>query len=157
MSGLFAPTQLRSLTDRLHTLHVPTVGPCIYFLMLRGRVVYVGQSVGVYGRTEEHRRTKKFDTIHFVLVPREMLDAAEGAFIRSINPPLNRGAPREPRWGDVETFRRLGIRFRSSSVPMRLDLRTKPKRRGTLARMVRHVNRVKARLGLPPLVAEVTP
>lgn len=66
--------------------------PGIYFLVKRGRVVYVGQSVSVLPRlvSHFHGKEKEFDRILFIQVPSEHLNKVEAAFIRHIDPEYNR-------------------------------------------------------------------
>lgn len=61
----------------------------IYFLIRDGRVVYVGQSVDVFGRISTHQRDKTFDAIAYVPCERHLLDKMESLYIHTLRPPLN--------------------------------------------------------------------
>ena len=63
--------------------------PVVYFLVQNQAVVYVGQSIQLGGRLAEHLRTKEFDSVFFVCVPRDRLNETEAAFIRALKPELN--------------------------------------------------------------------
>jgi len=68
--------------------------PGIYFLVWRGQIMYIGQSVNPYVRIATHAKDgKAFTRAYFLPVPRGELDAVEGALIRALKPRLNgRGA-----------------------------------------------------------------
>lgn len=61
----------------------------VYFLFLRRRIVYVGQSVNVLRRIEEHFTRLHYDAWAWLPVPRAELDAAERHFIKKHQPPYN--------------------------------------------------------------------
>lgn len=67
----------------------------IYFLMLKGEVVYVGQSVNVYGRIESHlpssrkTPTKQFDGVRVLPCDESMLNELEHRFIAMFRPAQN--------------------------------------------------------------------
>jgi len=59
-----------------------------YFLMSRGRCVYVGQSINVIGRACTHQReaTKEYDEVRFIeYIPRQ-LKIAEQYWINELKP-----------------------------------------------------------------------
>jgi hypothetical protein len=62
--------------------------PGVYFLVKAGEVVYVGQSINVYGRIGSHV-DKDFDEVFWFPVPAGELNSVEAAFIRLLKPPLN--------------------------------------------------------------------
>jgi len=70
--------------------------PCVYFLISRDEVVYIGQSVQLVGRIAQHRASssgeaaKVFDRVVWLPVPRSELLPLERAFIDTIKPRLNR-------------------------------------------------------------------
>lgn len=86
----------------------------VYFLANGGEVVYVGQSRSPLNRIGTHvaERSKQFDRVFMVPVPRRMLDAVEGALIRWLRPRLNIGrdgllrAPGRPE-DDVRVIERV--------------------------------------------------
>jgi hypothetical protein len=61
----------------------------VYFLIANSRVVYVGQSVNVYSRIDEHARGKFFERYAYVPCSVEMLDKLESLYIHCLRPPLN--------------------------------------------------------------------
>ncbi|WP_296699807.1 GIY-YIG nuclease family protein [Thiocapsa sp. UBA6158] len=61
----------------------------IYFLVREGRVVYVGQSIDVFGRISTHHQSKTFDAIAYVSCERHLLDKMESLYIHVLQPPLN--------------------------------------------------------------------
>jgi hypothetical protein len=81
----------------------------VYFLRDQGEIVYVGQSVSVYGRVHQHKASKKFDSVTLMPCRPEDLNNLEGFFIRLLRPKLNghnavtgrHGAPSSWLWGDV--------------------------------------------------------
>ena len=72
-------------------LHRTPIGATcgIYFLFLRGACVYVGRSVKVYSRIEDHFRAKEFDEWAWISVPMAELAEAELHFIKTLRPALN--------------------------------------------------------------------
>lgn len=64
-------------------------GPCVYFLLDEGQVVYVGQTVRLWLRLPQHQ-AKRFDEVKFITVDENQLDVAEQAFIAYYQPRLNR-------------------------------------------------------------------
>jgi len=68
----------------------PADGFCgVYFLISRGRVVYVGQSVNVFSRVAQHSADKDFDAMAWVPCERRMLDKLESLYIHTLSPELN--------------------------------------------------------------------
>lgn len=61
----------------------------VYFLIHRGVVVYVGQSVNVHARILQHRAQKEFDRFGFVACDESALDLLESIYIHVLRPPLN--------------------------------------------------------------------
>lgn len=83
----------------------------VYFLRKGNEIVYIGQSINVYGRVATHRSSKDFDTVEFLPCARDRLDEMEGFFIRLLRPRLNgydaktqNGAPKSSIWGEVVTL-----------------------------------------------------
>ncbi|WP_120636053.1 helix-turn-helix domain-containing protein [Ruegeria sp. EL01] len=68
----------------------------VYFLILNGHVVYVGQSRNIVQRINTHRADKAFDKVQvFPCEPYELNDY-EGFFIRLLRPPLNGDPSKTP-------------------------------------------------------------
>jgi hypothetical protein len=87
---------------RIKGLCVLPFGGCrsgVYFLCRGHTVLYVGQSVEPILRIRQHVASGDFDRAYVLPVPRKALDRVEGAFIRSLKPPLNR----DVRGGDAKT------------------------------------------------------
>lgn len=63
----------------------------VYFLIARGRVKYVGQSVDVHNRVATHRREKqeRFDRAVFIPVREALLLRVEALYIRLLRPEWN--------------------------------------------------------------------
>lgn len=68
----------------------------IYFLLLNGRVIYVGQSTSIARRAKTHRKTLAFDEVQFIEVEADKLDEAERKFILELKPEKN-GSMRDGR------------------------------------------------------------
>ena len=83
-----------------HLQQLPKWGyqPGVYFLCLKGEVVYVGQSVHPSSRVSNHHtdRHKNFDTVYLLPVPQSELDDVESAFIHHLMP-AQQGGLREGR------------------------------------------------------------
>ena len=94
------PESIRSFWSSLRVASTAVV-PGVYFLVRKGQVVYVGQSINVHGRTNSHARERQrkheingiggylFDFALFLPVPRSDLMPVEAAFIRSLVPEYN--------------------------------------------------------------------
>ena len=65
--------------------------PGVYFLLSRGEIVYVGQSVDMRRRIGQHFSdySKRFDAVRFFPCKPEQLIAWEKRCIRAFRPPLN--------------------------------------------------------------------
>lgn len=77
--------------DEIRRMSQPFAGIAgVYFLLLAGTVVYVGQSSNVYSRLEDHRGKIDFDRWHFVRVEdkRERL-RIEREYIQGFRPAVN--------------------------------------------------------------------
>jgi hypothetical protein len=87
------PLELSAIAGMLIPLSIQSaesVGlPGVYFLCHEGAVVYVGQSVNVFGRVGAHIGVKTFDSVWFVRVPQSDLDFVEGQLIRTLKPKYN--------------------------------------------------------------------
>ena len=64
----------------------------IYFLIKNDRVVYVGQSVSIFGRVSTHGKQKDFDRIAWVPCNKDDLNQMESLYIHVLSPPLNGNA-----------------------------------------------------------------
>jgi len=84
------PTELLS-AESIITSAVPLQphGSGIYFLIKKGVIVYVGQSVNVPARIATHVAEKAFDSWHWVPCPRKALDHWERLYLNALLPPLN--------------------------------------------------------------------
>ena len=61
----------------------------IYFLISGDEVVYVGQSVNIYSRIQEHSKLKQFERYAYIHCSVEMLDKLESLYIHFLQPKLN--------------------------------------------------------------------
>lgn len=111
---------LKALSSWLREIPVPEPRPThtgVYFLISRGTVVYVGQSLDVERRMIAHWSStrsrnrvvrRRFDRALFIPLAVEDLNAYEGALIRALRPKYNRVATtRGAR--DEEVLAVLGI------------------------------------------------
>jgi hypothetical protein len=55
----------------------------IYFLVRGNSVVYVGQSINILRRVEEHRRTKAFDSFAYIICDKSELNILESLYMLS--------------------------------------------------------------------------
>jgi hypothetical protein len=68
----------------------PTAERCgVYFLLVGGRVMYVGQSRHMIRRIAMHAAARRFDAWHCVPCSRRRLDALERVYINAFLPPWN--------------------------------------------------------------------
>jgi hypothetical protein len=77
--------------DELATSGIPYEASCgVYFLIHKGEVVYVGQSIDLLGRISKHRREGKvFDAFNFIPCERGRALALEAQYITALLPALN--------------------------------------------------------------------
>jgi hypothetical protein len=61
----------------------------VYFLISGDEIVYVGQSINVMSRMEDHARRIKFKRFAFAPFPREQLDLVESLYIHLLRPRFN--------------------------------------------------------------------
>ena len=65
----------------------------IYFLILKGVCVYVGQSVAIQSRLRDHRaRGVNFTHVSMIFCDAEDMDRLESLYIRAFKPALNRNS-----------------------------------------------------------------
>jgi hypothetical protein len=63
----------------------------IYFLLLKKKIIYIGQAVNVFARIGDHARTTKdFDAWTWIPCPRDNLLKLESQYIQWFRPPLNK-------------------------------------------------------------------
>jgi hypothetical protein len=84
-----APPSAISMLTGLRQYPMPPPVAVVYFLVSGEEIVYVGQSVGLPGRIDQHRKEKDFDRVFYLTVPRDDLNAVEAAFIVHLKPRLN--------------------------------------------------------------------
>lgn len=65
-----------------------STGSYVYFLMLDGDCVYVGQTINLRHRLNGHR-TKKYDQVFFIEVPEDVRIQCEKEWIAKLKPALN--------------------------------------------------------------------
>lgn len=87
------PNELASLHGQLYEYVAP--GPCVYFLYNFGILVYIGKTLNLHVRLNQHKKgdsktpKKAFDRALFLPVALDDLDAAERHFIAEFEPLLN--------------------------------------------------------------------
>ncbi len=69
----------------------------VYFLISGNEIVYVGQSVNIPSRIEQHKKDqqKTFDRYYYIECKVTELDVVEGRYIRKFMPKYNKVIPRE--------------------------------------------------------------
>ena len=68
----------------------PHLPPCVYFLVRDNVVVYVGKANnGPGGRVEQHQKSKDFDRVLFLAVPKDQLLEVEKHFRLHLTPEYN--------------------------------------------------------------------
>lgn len=106
-----APKSLAPVVEHLWEIPVSVFGikSAIYFFAQDREVVYVGQSVALFGRLASHvdRELFEFDRIFYMHVPDSELNVVEAAFIRILQPRYNASLKSPERPGDRETLQRL--------------------------------------------------
>lgn len=65
----------------------PRIG--IYFLFRGSDLVYIGQSVDIHRRIQDHKQSKIFDSFSYIEYPEHQLSRKEKDLIKFFNPPLN--------------------------------------------------------------------
>lgn len=92
------PSPRRARRGRRRVFDYPLRGleafSCVYFLFMRARVVYVGQSESLLARVVSHKADKEFDGVGYLPVPAKYRLLAERAFIKLLNPKYNILKPR---------------------------------------------------------------
>lgn len=61
---------------------------CIYFLLDKGVVVYIGQTVNLRKRLPRHRK-KRYNAVRWILCPKELLLHYESRWIKRSKPKYN--------------------------------------------------------------------
>lgn len=89
--GNGVPEELTTRNLKLMEFEVPQIPPCVYFLSLAGKVVYVGQSTNLYLRILAHLsdESKLFDRVFYMHVPKKHLNRIEARLISELKPQLN--------------------------------------------------------------------
>lgn len=83
------PTALRHI--KYLCRHTYDDNSCVYFLVEREEVVYVGQTNNLHVRIRQHRRenSKTFDYVAYVSMAADIAKATESALIRYLCPKYN--------------------------------------------------------------------
>ena len=72
-------------------LELPIINPpCVYFLLEGIEIVYVGQSINVSARVNQHTQDKDFNKVLYMPVVKENLDKVERFFIERLQPKYNK-------------------------------------------------------------------
>jgi len=81
---------LRGL-DYINAISIdPKNTSCIYFLLKKEKVVYIGQTVNPLLRIRDHSRNKDFDRVAFLHCPESKLNDLEKDYINKFSPALNK-------------------------------------------------------------------
>lgn len=78
-------------------LRMPAKISAVYFLMLRGRVMYVGQTQNLLTRIWLHELYKAFDEVRFIRCAPEDLEAVERYWTEIFDPPWKCSTITNPR------------------------------------------------------------
>lgn len=85
------PRALAEVEARLCEIPPLEYPPCVYFLVLKQEIVYVGQSRNLLSRLGQHREDgKRWDRVLYLPVQADCLLTVEAQWIRVLCPPLNR-------------------------------------------------------------------
>lgn len=90
------PLALRNTENLRDITHAANLPSGIYFLCQDKQIQYIGQSVSVASRINEHLKRVECDRVFLLPWPRDDLNRIEGALIRHLKPPLNKSDG--PRW-----------------------------------------------------------
>jgi hypothetical protein len=91
----FAKLGLEEIVDAAKHMTFPIEeSPCIYFLVKKGQVVYVGQTWNIYARIGSHMKSKIFDSVSMLNVHPDEMNNLEAAYILKFNPVYNKILPR---------------------------------------------------------------
>lgn len=115
------PALPETLARRLVEVPLPPPLPGVYLLLAGEEVVYVGQSAFVEQRVAHHWQVMprgSFDRALVLAVPREDLDAFEGALIRALRPKFNKRGPR-PSAREMSILIDLGLPLHQPHVARR--------------------------------------
>ena len=66
--------------------HLPT---CVYFLIDKTEIVYVGKSTNLATRIQQHKNAKEFDRVLYLPIEENRLDVIERYFIETLEPKYN--------------------------------------------------------------------
>jgi len=85
------PKALVPLLDQVKEYNAPlSWPPCVYFLMFKSEVIYIGQSINLPARLVSHKRSeKKFDRVLYLPIAEKGLDKTERQWIEELKPRLN--------------------------------------------------------------------
>lgn len=79
-------------------------GVKVYFLVSRGKVIYIGKTDCFTHRLSTHLRGKKFDRVFFLDVHPDEAADVEFALIRTIKPKMNSQRPYQVKGSDYESI-----------------------------------------------------
>lgn len=83
------PDILIPILGQLKEMNGDPHGSCVYFLIDKKEVVYIGQSRSLASRVESHRQNKVFDRILYLPCPEDNLNDVESSLIRKFRPKYN--------------------------------------------------------------------
>ena len=64
--------------------------PCVYLLMAKGKVIYVGQTQNIFTRLFNNQKVKGFDSVEIIPTEKKNLLMTEFAFIQRYRPTYNK-------------------------------------------------------------------
>jgi len=83
------PKSLPLLSSELRRIDMKMISPCVYFLVKKREVVYIGQSLNLLRRLAQHGE-KDFDEVYYLPVSESEMITTEKVLIRDFNPKLNK-------------------------------------------------------------------
>ncbi|OQW32901.1 MAG: hypothetical protein A4E19_05990 [Nitrospira sp. SG-bin1] len=93
-----APLALTMVQDRLCECPAIDVPPCVYFLIDRETILYVGQSCNLPARLVQHSQAgRQWERALFLPVPESELLQVEAHWIRALKPSWNRCRTAKPQ------------------------------------------------------------
>ena len=81
--------EVTAVIENLKHINLSATESGLYFLFLKGYLLYIGKSERVCRRVADHKDRFSFDSIMYINVPTEKLSKLEEVYIAKFNPPKN--------------------------------------------------------------------
>lgn len=105
LDGGFTRKSIKKITQKYEA----NIGPCVYFLLNRGKVIYIGQTTNLPLRLSDHKISKRYDETRYIILDQSKLSRVEEALIRAFKPRLNTAAVGPLRESDRFILKSLGL------------------------------------------------